>query len=349
MYRPRRDKNVEAFLKGQIMNREAEFNREKEACTAQLTHIEKDIKDPELIKINEVYGAADSLSLQYAEKYRRIIFSLSVAGTLLAIAFLLYDEVYWYGMILACGVLVLVLFYINRLARRLQCHKKYLEYRLLAEGTRVQYYLCRAGLRQNVADLLPWAWQFNVPWTKKVLRQLLQDNEGKTGKKEGESNAAGGNSILDLWIRDQAAYHRNALSRTEARILRNDRITRTALVLALITYAAALIFEITAGGLFSGRVLLSAGQMETARVVLKVAMGSFSAMTLFAGNYYGKLSLEDTAQDHRRMAALYEKMEQEILQNGETEELLLKLAREELSENSSWYAYQSKNTPDISI
>lgn len=321
------------------MDRREEFYREKEKCIAELTHIEQDIQDPVLKKIDEVYGAADSLSLQNAEKYRRSILALSVAGTLLAIAFLLYDEVYWYGMILACGVLVLVLFYINRLAGRLQCHKKYLEYRLLAEGARVQYYLCRAGLRQNVTELLPWSWQFNVPWTKEVLGQLLRD---------GVQTAAG-NSILDLWVRDQAAYHRNALVRTEARIRRNDRITRAALVLALITYAAALIFEITAGGLFSGRVLLSAGQMETVRVVLKVAMGSFSAMTLFAGNYYGKLSLEDTAQDHRRMAALYEKTEREILQNGETEELLLKLAREELSENSSWYAYQSKNTPDVSI
>ena len=125
--------------------------------------------------------------------------------------------------------------------------------------------------------------------------------------------------------------------------------TKTALALALATYAAALIFEISAGGLFSGDMRLPAEQVDIIRVILKVAMGSFSAMTLFAGNYYGKLSLEDTAQDHRRMAALYRKTEQEILQNGETEELLLKLAREELSENSSWYAYQSKNTPDVSI
>ena len=342
------------------MDREVEFYREKEACPAPFTHIEKDIEDPVLKRIDDIYGAADSLSLQHAEKYRRIIFALSVAGTLLAIAFLLYDEVYWYGMILACGVLVLVLFYINRLAGRLQCHKKYLQYRLLAEGARVQYYLCRAGLYQNVAELLPWSWQFNVPWTKKVLEQLLQagkekaeeendENNGNVVSRPEETRGTAGCSILDLWIRDQAAYHRNALGRTEARIRRNDRITMAALVLALITYAAALVFEISAGGLFSGKVLLPAGQMETARVVLKVAMGSFSAMTLFAGNYYGKLSLEDTAQDHRRMAALYEKTEEEIIKAGETEELLLKLAKEELSENSSWYAYQSKNTPDISI
>ncbi len=333
-----------------ILNYCEEFYREKKECTAPPAHIEKEISDPVLEQIDEVYSAADSLSLQHAEKYRRIIFALSVAGTLLAIAFLLYDEVYWYGMILACGVFILVLFAVNRLAGRLQCHRKYLEYRLLAEGARVQYYLWRAGIRRNVAELLPWSWQFNVPWTKHVLEQLQDGSEEK--QEENTAETENGNracSILDIWIRDQAAYHRNALDRTEARIRHNDRITRAALILALITYAAALIFEISAGGLFSGRVLLPAGQMEAARVTLKVAMGSFSAMTLFAGNYYGKLSLEDTARDHRRMAALYEKTEREILESGETEELLIRLAREELSENSSWYAYQSKNTPDISI
>jgi hypothetical protein len=136
---------------------------------------------------------------------------------------------------------------------------------------------------------------------------------------------------------------------TEARIRRNDRISNLALLLALATYAAALVFEICVGGLFSGSVLLGQRQMEVIRVILKVSMGSFSAMTLFAGNYYGKLSLEETAQDHRRMAALYEKTEEEILRTGETEDLITKLAREELSENSSWYAYQCKNKPDISL
>ena len=49
------------------------------------------------------------------------------------------------------------------------------------------------------------------------------------------------------------------------------------------------------------------------------------------------------------MIALYEKAEKEILSSGETEELLVSLAREELSENSNWYAYQSKNRPVISL
>ena len=49
------------------------------------------------------------------------------------------------------------------------------------------------------------------------------------------------------------------------------------------------------------------------------------------------------------MAALYEKAGQDIRQEGETRELLLFLARECLNENSTWYAYQSKNKPDIIV
>lgn len=347
------------------MDRREEFFREKEKCREPLAHIERDIRRPDLREADEIYAAADHLSMRNAEKYRRILLALSVAGTLLAVAFLLYDEINLYGLILACGVLLLTLFIINGLAKQLNCHRKYLEYRLLAEGARVQYFLRKAKSRQNAADLLPWSWRFNVPWTEPVLRELGRTVDGApensspaeaaAGEAAAEKNPRGGDScrsryrILDVWVRGQAQYHREALIMTEARIRRNDRISNLALFLALATYAAALVFEICVGGLFSGSVLLGQRQMEVIRVILKVAMGSFSAMTLFAGNYYGKLSLEETAQDHRRMAALYEKTEEEILRTGETEDLITKLAREELSENSSWYAYQCKNRPDISL
>lgn len=347
------------------MDRREEFFREKEKCREPLAHIERDIRRPDLREADEIYAAADHLSMRNAEKYRRILLALSVAGTLLAVAFLLYDEINLYGLILACGVLLLTLFIINGLAKQLNCHRKYLEYRLLAEGARVQYFLRKAQSRQNAADLLPWSWRFNVPWTEPVLRELGRTVDGApensspaeaaAGEAAAEKNPRGGDScrsryrILDVWVRGQAQYHREALIMTEARIRRNDRISNLALLLALATYAAALVFEICVGGLFSGSVLLGQRQMEVIRVILKVAMGSFSAMTLFAGNYYGKLSLEETAQDHRRMAALYEKTEEEILRTGETEDLITKLAREELSENSSWYAYQCKNRPDISL
>ena len=74
-----------------------------------------------------------------------------------------------------------------------------------------------------------------------------------------------------------------------------------------------------------------------------------SAVTLFTGSYYGKMSLSNVIDDHKRMIALYETAEEQMLREGESGELLLFLARECLNETSTWYAYQSKNKPDIVI
>ena len=295
-------------------------------------------EDPVLRQIRDAYEEADAVSLRNAEKYRKILAALSVLATLVAMAFLLYDEVYLQWMILICGALLLILFRIGRLAERLQCHRNYLEHRLYAEALRVQGFLRSAGLTANAADLLPWAWRMNVAWTEEKLRQIPTDTD-----------PCGRQPVLDMWVRAQKDYHREALARTKLRLGRNDRIVKIALAAAVLTYVAAVVFEIVCSGLITGIVRCTPETLDVSRTVLKVLMGSLSCATLFAGNYYGKLSLEETAGDHRRMIALYEHAEAQILERGETEELLLELARESLGENSSWYAYQSKNRPDISL
>ena len=89
--------------------------------------------------------------------------------------------------------------------------------------------------------------------------------------------------------------------------------------------------------------------MELCRTVLKIAVGTISAMTLFVANYYGKQSLPRTRSDHEKMARFYDKMAGRIERYGQSEELLGLLAREELTENGNWISYQRDNTPDISL
>ena len=84
-------------------------------------------------------------------------------------------------------------------------------------------------------------------------------------------------------------------------------------------------------------------------VVIKVAMGTFSAATIFTSNYYGKLSLPNVIDDHLKLILLYEEAEHEIAEKGESEPLLVRIAEDELSENANWYAYQSKHEPELGI
>ena len=47
------------------------------------------------------------------------------------------------------------------------------------------------------------------------------------------------------------------------------------------------------------------------------------------------------------MILLYDKIEHDIRAKGESEEIILYLAKEFLTENSTWYAYQSKNKAEL--
>ncbi len=314
------------------MNKKELFYQDKASCSVPLTHVLDGVTAPPLKEIDELFGAADVLSIQNADKYRRILLLLSIAGTLLTLSFLLYDEAELHGLILACGAMVLFLFLIRRKASRLDCHRKYLEYRVLAESLRCQFFLVAAGIDTHIKDILPWFIRQGIPWIPEVLSSVP---DGRPPEKR---------SVLDIWIRDQKKYHESALKKTELQDHRDSRVAKTVLVITIISYLAALLYEF-----FLYRNIAAAADAELIRALLKILLGTMSAVTLFMGSYYGKMSLPNAVEDHKRMISLYETAENNILEKGETDDLLLFLAREYLNENSTWYAYQSMNKPDINI
>lgn len=312
------------------MNKKEVFFRDKEECSEEFTHITGDITDPALKAIDELYGAADTLSIRNAVKHQRILLALSIIGTLITMGFLLYDEAELHGLILACTVMILFLFYIRRKAHTLDCHRKYIEYRVLAEALRVQFFLSVAGVQKQVVDILPWFIRQGLPWIEDVLKSLPKMSSHER------------NPIINFWILDQRAYHNGALAKAENKKNRDNRTTRVVIAITIIAYLITLFFELFIFTQNPGNV-----DVNAVRAILKIIVGTMSAVTLFTSSYYGKLSLTYTINDHKRMIALYDNAEREIARKGETEEILVDLAREFLIENSTWYSYQTKNKPDL--
>ena len=312
------------------MNKKEVFFRDKEECNEEFTHITGDITDPALKAIDELYGAADVLSIKNAVKHQRILLALSIIGTLITMGFLLYDEAELHGLILACTVMILFLFYIRRKAHTLDCHRKYIEYRVLAETLRVQFFLSVAGVQKQVVDILPWFIRQGLPWIEDVLKSLPKMSSHER------------NPIINFWILDQRAYHNGALAKAENKKNRDNRTTRVVIAITIIAYLITLFFELFISTQNPGNV-----DVNAVRAILKIIVGTMSAVTLFTSSYYGKLSLTYTINDHKRMIALYDNAEREIARKGETEEILVDLAREFLIENSTWYSYQTKNKPDL--
>ena len=333
------------------MRRKEIFLKDKENCEIPFTHIEDNIANSELKKIDELYGAADVMSIENAKRYEQYLKLLAIIGTAIAFFFLLYDEAELHLLIFICIALIVILVYAKKVAEDNKYHEKYVEYRVLAETLRVHYFLSIAGIEEYTSIILPWFIKKGAPWINDILLSLNVD----IGEKR---------PILDCWIVDQKEYHQNAWMKSTNHKERNDKIANVALWITLITYAIAAIFEIymltTASGEINYDILavilktfqdwgimVGYEQVDMIRAILKIVIGSMSAGTLFINSYYGKMSLSNEIESHRRMVMLYEKAEREVMQKGESDELIISLAHEFLIENSTWYAYQSKNKIDL--
>lgn len=314
------------------MIHKSEFDEERKECET-LYHIEDEITDPALIEIDDLYSAADALSMKHAQKYHDKLFRISIIAPFIAFFFILYEATECHELIIVVFALLVLLYVIYKKDKE-DHHEKYLEYRVLAESLRVKYFVSKAGISVKVIDLLPWFTYLRIPLVKEVLSGLP---EIKTDKKE---------RILNCWIRDQMKYHDRAHTKSQEKENANKRYEHIAFYATIIVYIIALFFEIS-------MMIIQPFDLETAhliRIGFKVTVGTATAITIFISNYYGKLSLSNKIDEHIRMYWLYEKVERQIMQTKEEQkDQIVYLARQCLIENIIWYSHQKKNTPDFVV
>ena len=106
------------------MNEKETFYNDKNNCKVPFTHIEEKITHPSLKEIDEIYGAADVLSIENAKKHERNLWLLSAFGTIITILFLLYDEAEMHLLIFGCIIIIVGVYQFYKLAERNDCHRK---------------------------------------------------------------------------------------------------------------------------------------------------------------------------------------------------------------------------------
>lgn len=323
----------------ETLARTEEFNRLAEtAPEGEETPLpEAEGADPTMRKLAAVMGAADGLSLRFARQYRRTIGALAVLGTAVALTFLLYDEINLIWMILICGAALLLAMAAAGRAKRTAGHRRYIEYRMLAEALRVQMFLRYAGSRIETQRIMTWSEQQETPW---ILCAMCALNTGGPPEKTRD--------IRECWVEKQRIYHAQAEKRTKGKSARNDRLLRLAGICTVTLYFGGVLFELLCGGL-TPHPVLPVRNADVWRTVLKVLLGTVSVGTLFLASYYGKMSLERKKADHGKMEAFFRTVGAQMDRFGQTEELMELLAREELTENGNWSSYQRDNAPELNI
>ena len=298
----------------------------------KLSHISNELSIDELNDLDRMYGVANNLSLKNADFYRFFLKLLAIVGVILTLSFLLYDEWDLYWLMISCFFAIGFLWVIRKWANNSRSHKNYLEFRVLAESFRVQFFLSIAHINEkSVAEMLPWFIKKGPVWISEVLKELPIFSLNGDPK-----------PILNFWIRNQLSYNEYAYKKKKKENDKHKMITRTAIIITVVVYAFAFFFEVYV-------LICSPTYFDLTwwRVNIKVILGVAATLTLFAESYYGKMALEDIIEDHSRMVELYKYAEQKVIHEGESSEVILDLAQEFLIENSTWYAYQNQNKPDL--
>ncbi|HWS41392.1 MAG TPA: hypothetical protein VN247_08935, partial [Arenimonas sp.] len=100
--------------------------------------------------IYSLFLIADYLASLYQQRVRRVLKITYLLATFIGIAFIIYSDMQAHGEILYLFLtLFLVALAVAGLAKRREWHRKYIDYRVLAEGLRVQSYWRRAGIVDN--------------------------------------------------------------------------------------------------------------------------------------------------------------------------------------------------------
>ncbi len=171
---------------------------------------------------HRLFRAADWLAIHFQRRVLLSMRALYTMAALMAIAFAVYDNLTsWDDMIYVFLLLFVLGGIVALLANRRQWHRKYLDYRALAEGLRVQTYWHRAGLSLSgdvefARDNFLQKQDVELGWVRNVMRgaELDDDLRGKTATPEAIADVAR-DWIGDVRGNGQLGYYRrNAAQRT---------------------------------------------------------------------------------------------------------------------------------------
>jgi hypothetical protein len=129
----------------QVFQRHAEFladgHRYRDEINAALA------ADPSTCPIQRQFVGTDWLATTYRQRVSRVLLATYLLTALMGFSFIMYSDagaqdlmLYGFLALFATGVVI------NGMAQRREWHRKYIDYRALAEGLRVQSYWRRAGI-----------------------------------------------------------------------------------------------------------------------------------------------------------------------------------------------------------
>jgi hypothetical protein len=213
-------------------------------------------------------------------------------------------------------------------------HVKYLDYRALAEGLRVQFFWKLAGLRDSVADFYMRKQKSELDWIRIAVRSSMTETRPSEMPSMDASVDAGNpeypvmtdkerlEKVLAHWVEDQAKYYARAAHRDQRQL---KKIGRLSSVLFMCGLATAAVQSVLAPDNY-----------------LQLALSMFPVGGAILQAYNEKRAISEQSKQFDRMGVLFSRAQHHLEKLIGDDKLdaakafIGELGREALTENGDW-------------
>lgn len=293
--------------------------------------------------IRRAFDVANTLANHFQRRVELTLIGIYALALLTGLTFIFYSSelggvdplIYGFLAFLISGVVLAAI------ARRREWHRKYLDYRVLAEGLRVQFYWSIAGVR--VGGQTKFAYDnflrqrdMELGWIRNVMRVAgtLNDAHGS------EEDDIGLKFAIEHWIgTEERPGQRDYYQRKAARRAHVNRLT------ASITWIALW------GGIVVALVLaVSLGALgESVQNLLVILMGVLTLMAGVAEVYTQRKADRELVKQYRFMEHVFANARRrldEAANDEERREILRGLGDAALSEHAEWILIHRERQPE---
>jgi ABC-type multidrug transport system fused ATPase/permease subunit len=278
----------------------------------------------------EVFARADALAMRYQKQAHTFMRAMFWLGGLLVLAFSTYAHLLtsWYVLILY-PVVYLVAMTVFWWQERGEFYERFLDYRALAEGIRVQLFWRLAGVSDDVSMSYLRKQSDELQWIREAIRALnVVPPLGPTRF----------DLVEDYWIRGQhgqLTYFRKSAKRDKQRLETTRRSAR-------VLYAAGLVLSVIVAVVTA---MTTLPQTLLSSLIVLMAMIP-AGVSLWLG-WSEQMTLKEQTKQYARMARLFhhaDELARDIKRSGasdpekqrELQRLILDLGLEALIENGDW-------------
>ncbi|HZK75681.1 MAG TPA: hypothetical protein VFD13_02125 [Candidatus Kapabacteria bacterium] len=200
---------------------------------------------------------------------------------------------------------------------------RYLDYRALAEGLRIQFFWKLAGIEESVADYYLRKQKSELEWIRNAIRSSMAETNTGESPARNALNRERLNLVLKHWVEDQAQYFSRAARRDHDRMHRQERWMT-------LLFTAALVIAVV-------QVVIGDPMNE---LILPIAVLPVAAALI--GHFIEKNALAEHKQQYTRMSLFYHRAKvhlKRLIEEGrfsDAQAFIAELGREALAENGDW-------------